>query len=212
MAGGFIYTIILPTIQSFLGPDLGTYSLFSIAGHYKILFFLLDIMTGAAFIWTGFWLNKKDKSSNYKWFYAGVALAVLNSVLLLSSFANRPIGASSAYPYIADLFTGTTQNNYFAKIQEPGQWEVLLLTGAFISGIVISILRKEFKLTIIHRNWERYKGKSVSKRLIWSFLGGFILIFVARMAGGCKSGHVFSGGMQLSVSSLSLAAFVFAVY
>jgi len=89
-------------------------------------------MTGAAFIWTGFWLNKKDKSSNYKWFYAGVALAVLNSVLLLSSFANRPIGASSAYPYIADLFTGTTQNNYFAKIQEPGQWEVLLLTGAFI--------------------------------------------------------------------------------
>jgi len=35
------------------------------------------------------------------------------------------------------------------------------------------------------------------------------LIFGARMAGGCTSGHVLSGGMQLAVSSLVFAAFVF---
>jgi uncharacterized protein len=209
LAGGFIYTIILPTIQGILGPDLGTYSLFSLVGKYKFLFYLLDIIIGVTFIWGGFWLNNKDKAKDYKWLYAGVALAVLNSIVLLSSFANRPIGASTAYPYLADLLTGTTQNNYFTKIQEPGHWEVLLLIGAFISGIVISILRKEFKLTLIHSNWERYKGNSVSKRLIWSFFGGFILIIGARMAGGCTSGHILSGGMQLSLSSLSFAVFVF---
>jgi hypothetical protein len=30
------------------------------------------------------------------------------------------------------------------------------------------------------------------------------------MAGGCTSGHILSGGMQLSVSSLVFAVFVFA--
>jgi uncharacterized membrane protein YedE/YeeE len=210
LAGGFLYTIILPAIQGILGPDLGTFSLFSLVGQYKFLFYLLNIIISITFIWIGFWLHKKDKAKDYKWLYSGVALAVLNSIVILSSFANRPIGASTAYPYLADLFTGTTQNNYFAKIQEPGHWEVLFLIGAFISGIVISILRKEFKLTLIHSNWEKYKGNSVLKRLIWSFIGGFILITGARMAGGCTSGHILSGGMQLSVSSLSFAVFVFA--
>jgi len=56
----------------------------------------------------------------------------------------------------------------------------------------------------------KYKGNSVPKRLIWSFVGGFILIIGARMAGGCTSGHILSGGMQLSVSSLVFAVFVFA--
>jgi hypothetical protein len=84
------------------------------------------------------------------------------------------------------------------------------LTGAFVSGIVISLFRKEFKITLIHSNWEKYKGKSATKRIIWSFIGGFILIIGARMAGGCTSGHILSGGMQLSLSSLIFAAFVFA--
>jgi uncharacterized membrane protein YedE/YeeE len=210
LAGGFIYTILLPSIQVILGPDLGTISLFTLVGQHKFIFYLLDIIIGAAFIWTGFWLNKRDKANGYKWLYAGIALAVLNSIVFLSSFADRILGASTAYPYLADLFTGKTQNDYFTKIQVPGHWEVLLLTGAFISGIAISLLRKEFKFTIIHSNWKKYKGNSVSKRLIWSFIGGFILIIGARMAGGCTSGHILSGGMQLSLSSLSFAIFVFA--
>jgi uncharacterized protein len=209
LAGGFIYTLLLPAIQVILGPDLGTVSLYTFVGQHKFIFYLLDIIIGAAFIWTGFWLNKRDKGNGYKWLYAGIALAVLNSIVILSSFADRILGASTAYPYLADLFTGKTQNDYFTKIRVPGHWEVLLLTGAFISGIVISLLRKEFKFTIIHSNWEKYKGNSVSKRLIWSFLGGFILIIGARMAGGCTSGHILSGGMQLSLSSLFFAAFVF---
>lgn len=84
------------------------------------------------------------------------------------------------------------------------------LSGAFISGVLISLLRKEFKITLIHSNWEKYKGSSAGKRIIWSFIGGFIIIFGARMAGGCTSGHVISGGMQLAVSSLVFAIFVFA--
>ena len=210
LVGGFVYTILLPSIHSILGPDFGSISLFSLIGQHQFIFYLLDIIIGVTFVWIAFRLNKIEKAVDYKWLYAGIGLAILNAVVFLSTITNRPIGASTAYPYISDLFTGTTRNNYFLKIQEPGYWEMLFLIGAFISGIVISILRKEFKITIIHSNWRKYKGNSVSKRLIWSFIGGFILIIGARMAGGCTSGHILSGGMQLSVSSLVFAVFVFA--
>jgi uncharacterized membrane protein YedE/YeeE len=210
LAGGLVYTSLLPFFQNLLGPDLGTYSLFTQLGQNSVLFYILVFLTGGAFILVAVIINKKEKSKDYRWLYSGIGLAVLNVIVFLSDGTNRVIGASTAYPYVADLVTGTTENNYFSKITDSGKWEVLFLTGAFISGIVISLLRKEFKITVIHSNWEKYNGSSVSKRLIWSFIGGFILIFGARMAGGCTSGHVISGGMQLSLSSLVFALFVFA--
>jgi uncharacterized membrane protein YedE/YeeE len=38
------------------------------------------------------------------------------------------------------------------------------------------------------------------------------LLFGARMAGGCTSGHIISGGMQLAVSSLVFGLFVFIAF
>jgi uncharacterized protein len=209
LVGGIVYTLLLPSIQSILGPDLGNISLFTLVGQHQFIFYLLNIIIGAAFVWMAFKLNKKENSKDYKWLYAGIALAVLNAIVFLTAITDRIIGASTAYPYLADLATGNTQNNYFSKIQAPGHWELLFLGGAFLSGLVISAIKKEFKITIIHSNWLKYKGNSAPKRLIWSFVGGFILIIGARMAGGCTSGHILSGGMQLSVSSLVFAVFVF---
>ncbi|MDO5738281.1 MAG: YeeE/YedE thiosulfate transporter family protein, partial [Eubacteriales bacterium] len=44
-----------------------------------------------------------------------------------------------------------------------------------------------------------------------SFLAGLFLIYGARMAGGCTSGHMMSGIMQSSISGFIFAAVVFAV-
>ena len=43
-----------------------------------------------------------------------------------------------------------------------------------------------------------------------SFIGGFLLLYGARMADGCTSGHMMSGMMQGSVSGYLFAASVFA--
>lgn len=43
-----------------------------------------------------------------------------------------------------------------------------------------------------------------------SFIGGFLLLFGARMADGCTSGHMMSGMMQGSVSGYVFAMAVFA--
>ena len=210
LAGGFIYTLVVPFLQSVLGPDLGSISLYTLIGQHHFIFYLVDIILGVTFVWSAFWLNKKEKATDLKWLYSGIGLALLNAVVFLEVLSNRIIGASTAYPYVADVITGNTGSDYFSKIKAPGQWEVFFLAGAFVSGIIISLLRKEFKITLIHSSWEKYKGNSATKRIFWSFLGGFILIFGARMAGGCTSGHVLSGGMQLAVSSLVFAIFVFA--
>lgn len=209
LIGGVTFTLLLPSIQSLLGPDLGSISLHSLVEN-QIVFYLLVFILGGFFIGISFWLHKTDKTKDMKWLYTGIALAVLNAIVFLSATANRPIGASTSFPYVADLLTGTTDNNYFEKIQKPGHWELLFLTGSFLAGLIISLAKKEFKFTLIHSKWEKHKGNSISKRIIWSLVGGFILILGARMAGGCTSGHIISGGMQLAVSSLVFAVFVFA--
>ena len=41
--------------------------------------------------------------------------------------------------------------------------------------------------------------------MIWSFIAGFLLVFGARMAGGCNAGHILSGGSQVAVSGMIFA-------
>jgi hypothetical protein len=210
LLGGLVYTLAVPSIQGMLGPNVGSISLFSLVGDRPVLFYVLLFVLGAAFIAAAFGVHKLEKTSNKAWIIAGIALAVLNAIVFSGITFNRPIGASTTYPYLANLLTGTTANSYFENIKGAGSWELVFLSGAFVSGLILSLLRKDFKLTLIHKNWEKYKGTSAPKRIIWAFAGGFIMIFGARMAGGCTSGHVVSGGMQLAVSSLVFAVFVFA--
>lgn len=57
---------------------------------------------------------------------------------------------------------------------------------------------------------EIQNNKCFIKKYGPSFLGGFLLLFGARMADGCTSGHMMSGMMQGSVSGYVFAASVFA--
>jgi len=72
-----------------------------------------------------------------------------------------------------------------------------LVAGAFIAAWLGGTFRRERVPTV----WAERFGPSVAKRYAAAFIGGFILIFGARMAGGCTSGHGISGGLQLAVSS-----------
>ncbi len=210
LTGGLVYTLVLPNIASLRGPDLGKISLFSLVDNQGVLFFIILILLSVLFIAGAFWLNKIEKSKKMNWLYAGIALALLNGYLILTATENRGMGASTFYPYMADLLTQTTDNDYFTKITNSGNWQVFFLSGAMLSGLVLSLIRGDFKLTMIHDNWKKHRGESVTGRVVWAFIGGFILIFGARLAGGCTSGHVISGGMQVSVASLIFSVFVFA--
>lgn len=209
IVGGIVYTLIQPAIQGMLGPDLGKHTLQSALGG-GALYYLLTFVFGLALVGIAFLLNKLENKKNYNWLFAGIGLAVLNCIVFLTAVFDRQIGASTTYPYVGDLLTGLTQNDYFASTVKPGQWELIFLAGSVLSGLVISLIRKDFKIQLIHTGWAQTEGHSPVKRIVWAFIGGFIMLIGARMAGGCTSGHVISGGMQIAASSLLFGAFVFA--
>lgn len=208
LAGALVYMLLSPGMQIILGPDLGSISLHSIAGG-GFPFYLSLVIMGCAFMGIALWMNKLDEKGDYKWLHAAVGLAILAAVVFLTSTTNRVVGASSTYPYLAGLLFGLTDHPYFTNVKPSGSWELIFLSGAFMAGLVFSLLKKEFRLGMVHTHWIKYKGKTPVKRAIWSFIGGFFLLFGARMAGGCTSGHVISGGMQMAVSSMVFAVFVF---
>ena len=59
--------------------------------------------------------------------------------------------------------------------------------------------------------WRQRFGNSYSKRYIFAFSGGVLVLFGSRLAGGCTSGHMMSGMMQTSVSGYLFAASAFLV-
>ncbi len=205
--GGLVFSLLFSKLKGLLGINFGKISLFSFIGNELILYYLLVLVIGLLFIYLAFFIHKKESNKNKKWIIAGILLAILNSIVFVTS--NRPIGASTSYPYVADIITHTTNNPYFSKIEKPGKWEMIFLLGAMLAAFLGSVIKKDFRFTVIYSNWEKHKGNSKIKRIIWAFIGGFILIFGARMAGGCTSGHIISGGMQLALSSLVFALAMF---
>jgi len=137
------------------------------------------------------------------WIPAGIALAILIWFTFSQWGANRPIGASTGIAYMGAWFFGLTDTEYFKQIQKSGSWEVIFLIGVLLGGAFTSIfITKTFKFRILPPLWKKHKNSSVASRLFWSFIGGFMVVFGARLAGGCTSGHFLSGASQTAVSGL----------
>ncbi|NOZ13085.1 MAG: YeeE/YedE family protein [Acidobacteria bacterium] len=144
----------------------------------------------------------KEKIGPLHWAWAGVLLGLLNVVIMNSWVSNRPIGASTAFPYAGGILAGLKDAVYTKLIAKPGLWEIWFLLGAFIGAFVSSMIAGDFKLQLVPERWKAVKGGSPWKRVLWTIIGAFLLIFGARMAGGCTSGHILSGFMQLSAGSM----------
>lgn len=81
-------------------------------------------------------------------------------------------------------------------------WQMMLVLGIFIGALLSKKMHK--------RNVEKQIVLSTRQKAI-AFFGGIILMFGARLAGGCTSGHAISGGFQLAISGYLFMIGVFAV-
>ncbi|MEQ9693589.1 YeeE/YedE thiosulfate transporter family protein [Shimia sp. SDUM112013] len=85
---------------------------------------------------------------------------------------------------------------------------IAMMIGAFLSAKARGgIGADERKLPAV---WYANFGDSPMKRYAVAFLGGFVVLYGARLAGGCTSGHMMSGMMQTSLSGYIFAAGAFA--
>ncbi len=147
------------------------------------------------------------------WVTGGLLMALLVLFTFSVVGANRPIGASTYVPYFAGLIFGfdPAHYEYMAEIEKPGAWEGVMLIGAFLGGLFMSVfVTKTFRISFIPHLWKERKNQSVLSRLVWSFVAGFVMIVGARLAGGCTSGHFLSGASQIAVSGLIFGGIVMA--
>lgn len=213
LVGGILYTALYPVILPLLGENLGKGTLFTLmGGNFSLGYIVAVILIGIAMIAGAFILHQLDvKNGNpsCRWVVTGIGLALLNVLLFYQGWQNKPLGASSSYPYVGDSIACVTNNTYYPGLIGSGSWQVWFLLGALIAGFVYALVTGTFRWRLIRERWAEYKDESKSRRIVWAFIGGVILIFGARMADGCTSGHIISGGMQFAASSYVFAIFTF---
>lgn len=152
------------------------------------------------------WKARDPEEPLIPWWVAGVTIGLLGT---LAVALVAPIGMSSEFAYmggrIASLFAPQAANNPYWQGKLGVGWETMLALGAFLGGALAAWITRKPSLNVPSVWAERF-GADRWKRYLVAFVGGFIMLFGARLAGGCTSGHMISG-----ISQLALSSFVFAV-
>ena len=151
---------------------------------------------------------------------AGISLGLL---LVLATALVKPLGVSTQF-VVTDAAVAhkvapefAEENRYLAKYGEKTDWGVgygwMLVFGMFVGGgITARLFRKkqpEVDKGSMPSMWTQHFGASHAKRYFAAFAGGVLLLFGARLAGGCTSGHMISGISQLALSSFLFGGTVF---
>lgn len=141
-------------------------------------------------------------------YVAGVLIGLLQIPAFL--VIQTALGASSSFVTVGDTLAGwidpsLLQIDYAAKhvvANAKNLWQVALVIGIAI-GALISMKISGARRQSISPIWSRALGSSSSAlRYAVAFVAGFLMLFGARIADGCTSGHGISGMAQLSVGRL----------
>nr|WP_085966905.1 YeeE/YedE thiosulfate transporter family protein [Bradyrhizobium sp. STM 3843] len=159
--------------------------------------------------------TKKSGWINWSPYLVGAGIGVLSWVAF-AAFGD-PLGVTTAYSRVASLFAipvmGTdavAANSYWKSMPLKWDYGVWFLVGIPLGAFLSAILSGTWRLELVPEVWKERFGPSVLKRFIAAFLGGIVIMYGARLAGGCTSGHGISGGLQLAVSSWLFLVVMFA--
>lgn len=145
---------------------------------------------------------------------SGIGLLSIGTIF----FTNNTLGASSpfvsmaaalelllipAYAYASTYFqTMLSQKAFF-------DWSFALFIGIFMGASLSSYLFQSYQSHMVPVLWQKNFGGSFIKRAFGAFVGGFLILYGARFAGGCTSGKAISGGLQLGLAAWLFIASLF---
>jgi uncharacterized membrane protein YedE/YeeE len=151
---------------------------------------------------------------NWSPYLVGAGIGIL-SWIAFAVFGD-PLGVTTAYSRVASLFAipviGTdavAQNSYWKSMPLKWDYGVWFIVGIPLGAFLSAFLSGTWRLELVPEVWKERFGPSVIKRFIAAFFGGILIMYGARLAGGCTSGHGISGGLQLAVSSWVFLAVMF---
>lgn len=138
-----------------------------------------------------------------------VTFAGMNKALGTSTTFVRAAGSAQAL--VAPEHVKNTE--YYAKYLDGSpafDWQFALVLAMILGAFAASKLSGQKPQDPVPSIWAQSLGSSRPKRFVGAFLGGVLVLFGARLAGGCTSGHGISGGLQLAVSSWVFLGALFA--
>jgi uncharacterized protein len=143
-------------------------------------------------------------------------VGALIGVLSMATFylSDKPLGVSTSYARLAGLVGNlfskrhTETLKFYQDTKPKIEWGVMLLFGVILGAFIAAYTGGEIAAAWVPALWQEQFGPDVALRSGVAFLGGAIMAYGARLAGGCTSGHGISGALQLSVSSwIAMACF-----
>ncbi len=154
------------------------------------------------------------------WKIAGLLLGVL---LIVATALVKPLGVSTQYVVTdAMVLHGAApsvaeSNEYLSQYGEKQDWGIgygwMLVLGMFVGGSLSAFVTRRFGNRYkpsMSSMWQMEFGSSSPRRMMHAFTGGVLLLFGARLAGGCTSGHMISGISQLTIGSFIFGISIFA--
>ncbi|MEX5577775.1 YeeE/YedE thiosulfate transporter family protein [Pseudophaeobacter sp. A-200-2] len=159
---------------------------------------------------------------------------LLGFVFFLAVLLVKPIGVSTQFVILdgiigdavnSELVTKTEEgytstNAYLAKsngkyaksVMNPLNYSFVFVLAMAVGGFLSVMARGGLpeRERSIPELWRANMGDGTALRYGATFVGGFIVLYGARLAGGCTSGHMMSGMMQTALSGYLFAAGAFA--
>lgn len=150
----------------------------------------------------------------WAWYVSGPLLGLIVPLLLVLS--NKQFGVSSSFRHLCAA-TGAKSIEYFNyNWKQKGTWQLLFVFGVLISGVIVGTLFQIEVGDLSEGATRQFAEKGIaldglfpvdtfsfSGAFWWVLiLGGLLIGFGSRYAGGCTGGHAITGLSTLSLASL----------
>ena len=137
----------------------------------------------------------------------GVVWNMFSPGLIIQNEGAEPAFSST------NAYLNSSRGKLAASVANPINYGIVFVLSMILGGFLSGLFAKK-KLSgsdkISSTVWRERFGENPKKRFLFVFLAGFLVLFGARLADGCTSGHMMSGMMQTSLSGYLFAAGAFA--
>lgn len=112
-----------------------------------------------------------------------------------------------------NAYLNKSGGKYAAAAAEPLNYSFVFVLAMVLGAFISAQTRRKIPADeqTMPPVWRKRFGNSAIKRYAAAFVAGFVVLYGARLAGGCTSGHMMSGMMQTAVSGYLFALGAFAV-
>jgi len=130
---------------------------------------------------------------------AGLGIGGVTLALLF--LGNRRLGISTGFEDVCSLVLPAPYFQRSAVLSGRG-WRLPLLSGLVLGGALSAVLGGGWEPIWALGVFDRAIAFGPAGKLAWMFVGGLLIGFGTRLAGGCTSGHGIFGLANLELPSL----------